>query len=97
MDRKLNKLSLMMILVGIMFIAIGCIGNIYQVNKYKEQTKQNAFTIQIQNHNKATVKVLGYKPESRTKEEVFKAYGTVMIKQNSNNETEIIIDTESGE
>lgn len=97
MDRKLNKLSLMMILVGIMFIAIGCIGNIYQVNKYKEQTKQNAFTIQIQNHKKATVKVLGYKPESRTKEEVFKAYGTVRIKQNSNNETEIIIDTESGE
>lgn len=97
MDRKLNKLSLIMILLGIMFIAIGCIGNIYQVNKYKEQTKQNAFTIHIQNHKKATVKVLGYKPESNTKETILEAYGTVSIKQNSNNETEIIIDTESGE
>lgn len=97
MKRRIKKLSLIMILLGTMFIAIGCIGNIYQINKYKEQTKQNAFTIHIQNHKKATVKVLGYKPESRTKEEVFKAYGTVSIKQSSNNETEIIIDTESGE
>lgn len=97
MDRKLNKLSLIMILLGIMFIAIGCIGNIYQVNKYKQQTKQNAFTIQIQNHNKSKVKVLGYKPESRTKETILEAYGTVRVKQNNNNELEIIIDTESGE
>lgn len=97
MDRKLNKLALIMILLGTMFIGIGCIGNIYQVNKYKEQTKQNTFTLHIQNHNKATVKVLGYKPESNTKETILEAYGTVRIKQNNNNETEIIIDTESGE
>ena len=97
MDRKLNRISLMMILLGIMFIAIGCIGNIYQVNKYKTQTKQNTFTIQIQNQRKATVKVLGYKPDSNTKETILEAYGTVKIKQNSMNELEIILDTESGE
>lgn len=97
MNRKLKKLSLVMILLGIMFIGIGCIGNIYQVNKYKEQTKQNTFTLHIQNHNKATVKVLGYKPESKTKETILEAYGIVEVKQNSRGETEIIIDTESGE
>nr|DAP60036.1 MAG TPA: hypothetical protein [Caudoviricetes sp.] len=97
MNRKLKKLSLVMILLGIMFIAIGCIGNIYQVNKYKEQTKQNTFTLHIQSHNKATVKVLGYKPDNNTKETILEAYGIVEVKQNSRGETEIIIDTESGE
>ena len=97
MKRRLTKLSLMLILLGIIFIGIGCIGNIYQVNKYKEQTKQNTFTLHIQNHNKATVKVLGYKPNSNTKETILEAYGSVKIKQNSRGETEIILDTESGE
>lgn len=97
MNRKLKKLSLILILLGIIFIAIGCIGNIYQVNKYKEQTKQNTFIIHIQNQRKATVKVLGYKPDSNTKETILEAYGTVKIKQNSMNELEIILDTESGE
>lgn len=97
MNRKLKKLSLIMILLGIMFIAIGCIGNIYQVNKYKEQTKQNTFTIHIQNQRKATVKVLGYKTDSNTKETILEAYGNIKVKQKNNNELEIILDTESGE
>ena len=107
MNRKLKKLSLMMILLGIVFIISGQFSMkmdrvIYKVkqnavNEYKQQTKQNTFTLHIQNNNKATVKVLGYKPESRTKETILEAYGTVKIKQNSNNETEIILDTESGE
>lgn len=100
MDKKLNRISLMLILLGIIFIGVGCIGNIYQVNKYKTQTnkntKENTFTIHIQNQRKANVKVLGYKPNSNTKETILEAYGVVKLKQN-NNGLEIIVDTESGE
>lgn len=107
MDRKLNRISLTMILVGIVFILSGQICTsmdraIYKarqnaVNEYKQKAKENTFTIQIQNQRKANVKVLGYKPNSNTKETILEAYGSVKVKQNSRGETEIILDTESGE
>lgn len=106
MDRKLNKISLTMILVGIVFIVSGQICAsmdrvIYKakqnaVNDYKQSIKDKDFTIQIQNNTKANVKVLGYKPNSNTKETILEAYGVVKLKQN-NNGLEIIVDTESGE
>lgn len=106
MDRKLNKISLTMILVGIVFILSGQICTsmdrvIYKVkqnavNDYKQSIKDKEFTIQIQNNRKANVKVLGYKPNSNTKETILEAYGVVKLKQN-NNGLEIIVDTESGE
>ena len=104
MNRKLNRISLMMILLGIVLIISGQFSMkmdrvIYKakqnaVNEYKQKTKENTFTIQIQNQRKATVKVLGYKPNSNTKETILEAYGIVKIKQNSMNELEIILDTE---
>lgn len=107
MDRKLNRISLMMILLGIVFIISGQFSMkmdrvIYKakqnaVNEYKQQTEQSTFKIQIQNNKKATVKVLGYKPNSNTKETILEAYGNIKVKQNSMNELEIILDTESGE
>lgn len=106
MDRKLNRISLMMILLGIVFIVSGQFSMnmdraIYKakqnaVNDYKQSVKNKEFTIQIQNNRKANIKVLGYKPNSNTKETILEAYGTVKLKQN-NNGLEIIIDTESGE
>lgn len=106
MDRKLNRISLMMILLGIVFIVIGQFSmnmdrTIYKakqnaVNDYKQSIKDKEFTIQIQNNRKAHVKVLGYKPNSNTKETILEAYGIVKLKQN-NNGLEIIVDTESGE
>lgn len=108
MDRKLNRISLTMILVGIVFILSGQICTsmdrvIYKakqnaVNDYKQSIKDKEFTIQIQiqNNTKANVKVLGYKPNSNTKETILEAYGIVKLKQN-NNGLEIIVDTESGE
>lgn len=66
------------------------------VNDYKQSVKDKEFTIQIQNNRKANIKVLGYKPNSNTKETILEAYGTVKLKQN-NNGLEIIVDTESGE
>jgi hypothetical protein len=106
MDRKLNRISLTMILVGIVFILSGQICTsmdkvIYKVkqnavNDYKQSIKDKEFTIQIQNNRKANVKVLGYKPNSNTKETILEAYGVVKLKQN-NNGLEIIVDTESGE
>ena len=107
MNRKLNKLSLIMILLGIMFILTGLFfismdrityrTKQNAVNEYKQKTKENTFTIQIQNQRKANVKVLGYKPNSNTKETILEAYGSVKVKQNNRNELEIILDTESGE
>ena len=95
-----------MILVGIVFILSGQICTsmdrvIYKVkqnavNDYKQSIKDKEFTIQIQNNRKANVKVLGYKPNSNTKETILEAYGVVKLKQN-NNGLEIIVDTESGE
>lgn len=106
MDRKLNRISLTMILVGILFILSGQFSMnmdriIYKakqnaVNDYKQSIKDKEFTIQIQNNRKAHVKVLGYKPNSNTKETILEAYGIVKLKQN-NNGLEIIVDTESGE
>lgn len=106
MDRKLNRISLTMILIGIVFILSGqfCTSMdrvIYKekqnaVNDYKQSIKDKEFTIQIQNNRKANVKVLGYKPNSNTKETILEAYGIVKLKQN-NNGLEIIVDTESGE
>lgn len=108
MDRKLNRISLTMILVGIVFVLSGQICTsmdrvIYKVkqnavNDYKQSIKEKDFTIQIQiqNNTKANVKVLGYKPNSNTKETILEAYGVVKLKQN-NNGLEIIVDTESGE
>lgn len=106
MDRKLNRISLMMILLGIVFIVSGQFSMnmdriIYKakqnaVNDYKQSVKDKEFTIQIQNNRKANIKVLGYKPNSNTKETILEAYGTVKLKQN-NNGLEIIVDTESGE
>lgn len=106
MDRKLNRISLTMILVGIVFVLSGQICTsmdrvIYkvkqnEVNDYKQSIKDKDFTIQIQNNRKANVKVLGYKPNSNTKETILEAYGVVKLKQN-NNGLEIIVDTESGE
>lgn len=106
MDRKLNRISLTMILVGILFILSGQFSMnmdrvIYKakqnaVNDYKQRIKEKEFTIQIQNNRKANVKVLGYKPNSNTKETILEAYGVVKLKQN-NNGLEIIVDTESGE
>lgn len=106
MDRKLNRISLTMILVGILFILSGQFSmnmdrTIYKakqnaVNDYKQSIKDKEFTIQIQNNRKANVKVLGYKPNSNTKETILEAYGIVKLKQN-NNGLEIIVDTESGE
>lgn len=106
MDRKLNRISLTMILVGIVFVLSGQICTsmdrvIYKakqnaVNDYKQSIKDKDFTIQIQNNRKANVKVLGYKPNSNTKETILEAYGVVKLKQN-NNGLEIIVDTESGE
>lgn len=106
MDRKLNRISLMMILLGIVFIVIGQFSmnmdrTIYKakqnaVNDYKQSIKDKEFTIQIQNNRKANIKVLGYKPNSNTKETILEAYGIVNLKQN-NNGLEIIVDTESGE
>ncbi len=106
MDRKLNRISLTMILVGIVFIISEQICTsmdrvIYKakqnaVNDYKQSIKGKDFTIQIQNNRKANVKVLGYKPNSNTKETILEAYGVVKLKQN-NNGLEIIVDTESGE
>lgn len=106
MDRKLNKISLTMILVGILFILSGQFSmnmdrTIYKakqnaVNDYKQSIKDKEFTIQIQNNRKANIKVLGYKPNSNTKETILEAYGIVKLKQN-NNGLEIIVDTESGE
>nr|DAZ78489.1 MAG TPA: hypothetical protein [Caudoviricetes sp.] len=106
MDRKLNRISLTMILVGILFILSGQFSmnmdrTIYKakqnaVNDYKQSIKEKEFTIQIQNNRKANVKVLGYKPNSNTKETILEAYGIVKLKQN-NNGLEIIVDTESGE
>lgn len=106
MDRKLNRISLTMILVGIVFIVSGQICTsmdkvIYKVkqnavNDYKQSIKEKEFTIQIQNNTKANIKVLGYKPNSNTKETILEAYGVVKLKQN-NNGLEIIVDTESGE
>ena len=106
MDRKLNRISLTMILVGIVFVLSGQICTsmdrvIYKekqnaVNDYKQSIKEKNFTIQIQNNTKANVKVLGYKPNSNTKETILEAYGVVKLKQN-NNGLEIIVDTESGE
>lgn len=106
MDRKLNRISLTMILVGILFIVSGQFSmnmdrTIYKakqnaVNDYKQSIKDKEFTIQIQNNRKANIKVLGYKPNSNTKETILEAYGIVKLKQN-NNGLEIIVDTESGE
>lgn len=106
MDRKLNRISMMMILLGIVFIVIGQFSmnmdrTIYKakqnaVNDYKQSIKDKEFTIQIQNNRKANIKVLGYKPNSNTKETILEAYGAVKLKQN-NNGLEIIVDTESGE
>jgi hypothetical protein len=106
MDRKLNRISLTMILVGILFILSGQFSMnmdrvIYKakqnaVNDYKQSIKDKEFTIQIQNNRKANIKVLGYKPNSNTKETILEAYGIVNLKQN-NNGLEIIVDTESGE
>lgn len=106
MDRKLNRISLTMILVGIVFILSGQICTSMDrvtykvkqnaVNDYKQSIKDKEFTIQIQNNTKANVKVLGYKPNSNTKETILEAYGIVKLKQN-NNGLEIIVDTESGE
>lgn len=106
MDRKLNRISLTMILVGILFILSGQFSMnmdrvIYKVkqnavNDYKQSIKDKDFTIQIQNNRKANIKVLGYKPNSNTKETILEAYGVVKLKQN-NNGLEIIVDTESGE
>lgn len=106
MNRKLNRISLTMILVGIVFVLSGQICTsmdrvIYkvkqnEVNDYKQSIKDKDFTIQIQNNRKANVKVLGYKPNSNTKETILEAYGVVKLKQN-NNGLEIIVDTESGE
>lgn len=106
MDRKLNRISLMMILLGIVFIISGQFSMkmdrvIYKakqnaVNDYKQSIKDKEFTIQIQNNRKANVKVLGYKPNSNIKETILEAYGIVKLKQN-NNGLEIIVDTESGE
>lgn len=106
MDRKLNRISLTMILVGIVFIVSGQFSmnmdrTIYKakqnaVNDYKQSIKDKEFTIQIQNNRKANIKVLGYKPNSNTKETILEAYGIVKLKQN-NNGLEIIVDTESGE
>lgn len=106
MDRKLNRISLMMILLGIVFIVSGQFSMnmdriLYKakqnaVNNYKQSVKDKEFTIQIQNNRKANIKVLGYKLNSNTKETILEAYGTVKLKQN-NNGLEIIIDTESGE
>ena len=105
MDRKLNRISLTMILIGIVFILSGqfCTSMdrvIYKekqnaVNDYKQSIKDKEFTIQIQKR-KANIKVLGYKPNSNTKETILEAYGIVKLKQN-NNGLEIIVDTESGE
>ena len=105
MDRKLNRISLTMILIGIVFILSGqfCTSMdrvIYKekqnaVNDYKQSIKDKEFTIQIQ-YRKANIKVLGYKPNSNTKETILEAYGIVKLKQN-NNGLEIIVDTESGE
>lgn len=66
------------------------------VNDYKQSIKDKELTIQIQNNRKANVKVLGYKPNSNTKETILEAYGEVKLRQN-NNCLEIIVDTESGE
>lgn len=106
MDRKLNRISLTMILVGILFIVSGQFSmnmdrTIYKakqnaVNDYKQSIKDKEFTIQIQNNRKANIKVLGYKPNSNTKGTILEAYGIVKLKQN-NNGLEIIVDTESGE
>lgn len=106
MDRKLNRISLTMILIGIVFVLSGQICTsmdrvIYKVkqnavNDYKQSIKEKDFTIQIQNNRKANVKVLGYKPNSNIKETILEAYGVVKLKQN-NNCLEIIVDTESGE
>lgn len=106
MDRKLNRISLTMILVGILFILSGQFSmNMYRtiykakqnaINDYKQSIKGKEFTIQIQNNRKANIKVLGYKPNSNTKETILEAYGIVKLKQN-NNGLEIIVDTESGE
>lgn len=106
MDRKLNRISLTMILVGILFILSGQFSmnmdrTVYKakqnaVNDYKQSIKDKEFIIQIQNNRKANVKVLGYKPNSNTKETILEAYGIVNLKQN-NNGLEIIVDTESGE
>lgn len=106
MDRKLNRISLTMILVGILFILSGQFSmnmdrTIYKakqnaVNDYKQSIKEKEFTTQIQNNRKANIKVLGYKPNSNTKETILEAYGIVKLKQN-NNGLEIIVDTESGE
>lgn len=106
MDRKLNRISLTMILVGILFILSGQFSmnmdrTVYKakqnaVNDYKQSIKDKEFIIQIQNNRKANVKVLGYKPNSNTKETILEAYGIVKLKQN-NNGLEIIVDTESGE
>lgn len=106
MDRKLNRISLTMILVGIVFIVSGQFSmnmdrTIYKakqnaINDYKQSIKDKEFTIQIQNNRKANIKVLGYKPNSNTKETILEAYGIVKLKQN-NNGLEIIVDTESGE
>ena len=96
--KKLKKLSLILIIIGTIFIFIGCVGNKMQRDEYEQKSHNNSsFTVNInKNPKKANIKVLGYKPDNNTKETILEAYGNVTIKQN-NGMLEITLDTEEGD